>query len=214
MAIIRSLAIGKAIKSAGNLTYSTIEGRTIAREKPAFVKNPRTSAQVAQRTRMSTAVALYRWLGSAVKQYFTVRKKYASQYNEFISRNIHLMSPQIEVNEDGSVAAPVGTCVASGVYPSAAVTPWWGTESQMDVEINNEALLSEVKEGDQLVIVGVSTDGSYHVDAHTLSAEDVEDLQGPDMLRIPIGSAMARRAIIWYSPSTGRSSTAYLALAN
>ena len=212
MAIIRSLAIGKAIKSAGNLTYSTIDGRTIAREKPAFVKNPRTVAQVTQRTRMSTAVALYRWFGSSVKQYFTVRKKYASQYNEFISRNIHLMSPMIEINEDGSVPAPAGTCVATGVYPSASLEIESLDESgDIQLQIGNQALLNEIKDGDQIVIIGVDTDGSYNVHTHNMTVSDVDGFQIGDGFYKATGITEPLVAVLWYSPATGRASTAYLA---
>lgn len=49
MAIINSLAIGKSVKSAGNLTYKTIRGRTIASQRITSNKS-RTLAQSNQRS--------------------------------------------------------------------------------------------------------------------------------------------------------------------
>lgn len=41
MAIIRSLAIGKGSKSAGNITFRTVRGRTIVSEKLASASDAR-----------------------------------------------------------------------------------------------------------------------------------------------------------------------------
>lgn len=88
MAIIRSMGIGKASGSIDNITYSTIEGRTIARSKAAFVHNPNTSLQRAQRLRMRDVVFLWRVIGKRFEKLWTKRAKYNSPYNAFVSKNI------------------------------------------------------------------------------------------------------------------------------
>lgn len=88
MARIRSMGIGKASGSIDNITYSTIEGRTIARSKPAFVHNPNTPLQRAQRLRMRDVVFLWRMVGRRFEKLWTRRAKYNSPYNAFVSKNI------------------------------------------------------------------------------------------------------------------------------
>lgn len=59
MAKIRSLAVGKASGSMGNLTYKTVRGATIASEK--IVENKSKSpAQVAQRAKFSVLAELFK----------------------------------------------------------------------------------------------------------------------------------------------------------
>lgn len=88
MAIVKSLGLGKARGSAGEFTYSTIEGRTIARTKPAHVHNPNTEGQQAQRTKMREVVIAWRDAGQRFEKLWTNRKKYHSAYNSFVSANI------------------------------------------------------------------------------------------------------------------------------
>lgn len=114
MAIINSLAIGKARKSAGNLTFATIQGRTIAREKPVNVKNPRTEKQLAQRSKMSNTVAAYRNIGIMVKHLFTKLPKYTSQYNQFVKENIKIADNFEIIEETGKVTNVEGLMVSNG----------------------------------------------------------------------------------------------------
>ena|SRR5690554_5260903 len=96
MAIISSLAIGKAKKSAGNLRYQTVKGRTIVAQKPVHVANPNTKKQQAVRGRMSNVVKLYRALNGIVSKSIKVKNKYASIYNTFCSENIKNMPNEVK----------------------------------------------------------------------------------------------------------------------
>ena len=101
MAIVKSLGLGKARGSAGEFTYSTIEGRTIARTKPAHVHNPNTEGQQAQRTKMRDVVVAWRDVGQRFEKLWTNRKKYHSAYNSFVSANI-ANNGTFEVNSSGT----------------------------------------------------------------------------------------------------------------
>ena len=85
MAIINSLAIGKSVKSAGNLTYKTVRGRTIASQR-IFTNKSNTPSQADQRyhfTKVSWSMAL-------LQRYIDVcyeKSKYGSSRNAFFSRN-------------------------------------------------------------------------------------------------------------------------------
>lgn len=85
MAIVNSLAIGKSRKSAGNLTYKTIRGRTIASQRITENKS-NTLKQAAQRNSFSMAsqaIALCR----TYVDYAYEKSKYGSARNEFMKTN-------------------------------------------------------------------------------------------------------------------------------
>ena len=85
MAIVNSLAIGKSRKSAGNLTYKTVRGRTIASQRITENKS-NTVRQAEQRNKfslVSQAIAL-------CKSYVDLayeKSKYGSARNEFMKSN-------------------------------------------------------------------------------------------------------------------------------
>lgn len=85
MAIVNSLAIGKSVKSAGNLTYKTVRGRTIASQRIISNKSntPSQSDQRYHFTKVSQSMAL-------LQRYIDVcyeKSKYGSSRNAFFSRN-------------------------------------------------------------------------------------------------------------------------------
>lgn len=85
MAIVNSLAIGKSRKSAGNLTYKTVRGRTIASQRITENKS-NTAKQAAQRgsfSMSSQAIALCR----SYVDYAYEKSKYGSSRNEFMKMN-------------------------------------------------------------------------------------------------------------------------------
>lgn len=214
MAIIRSLAIGKARKSAGNLTFATIQGRTIAREKPAFVKNPKTPKQLEQRSKMSKTVAAYRAFGGMVKQYFTTLPKYTSQYNEFVSRNISIADQFVVDEETGNVSNIVGATVARGSIQLVHQYPLENNQSGiMEGYLMTTPGFTAV-EGDQLIYLGFDS-----VENKLISL--VENLEQGYLDNFNDGKSysfdvtlgpneLTCVAVVYYSPSRNMSSTAQL----
>ena len=214
MAIIRSLAIGKARKSAGNLTFATIQGRTIAREKPAFVRNPNTPKQLAQRSKMSKTVAAYRAFGGMVKKYFTTLPKYTSQYNEFVSRNISVAENYVVDEETGKVSNIVGTTVSRG---SVQMDVYSKPKAYGEDTLAGSAIMSPgftAVEGDQ--IITVAFDGSSNTlktVVQVLSQMDLDDINagnGVDVTADINTANLVCAAYVYYSPSRNISSTAQL----
>lgn len=85
MAIVNSLAIGKSVKSAGNLTYKTVRGRTIASQR-IFSNKSNTPNQQNQRQLFANVSASMRML----QQYINVcyeKSKYGSSRNAFFRTN-------------------------------------------------------------------------------------------------------------------------------
>lgn len=85
MAIINSLAIGKSVKSAGNLTYKTVRGRTIASQRITQNKS-NTLPQQIQREKfkmVSQSMLLFR---SYIEKCYE-KSKYGSIRNSFFKQN-------------------------------------------------------------------------------------------------------------------------------
>ena len=88
MAIIRSIAVGKARKSAGNVTFRTVRGRTIMSEKVA--ERPITRAP-------GEAMSRYPYMFALINRYANLHKadigvsfdktKYGSERNNFFKSN-------------------------------------------------------------------------------------------------------------------------------
>lgn len=82
MAIINSLAIGKSVKSAGNLTYKTVRGRTIASQRITTNRSNTLSQQI-QRSSFSASNQAMQlvlpWINSCFE-----KSKYGSSRNAFL----------------------------------------------------------------------------------------------------------------------------------
>lgn len=214
MAIVRSLAIGKARKSAGNLTYQTVKGRTIAREKPLHVANPDTPAQQAQRNRMRNAVAAWRAWFNILSPYFTYILGYGSAYNEFVRLNLPIANTSW-IFGDNQVQMRLDTFVSSGKYGVSAlnVEP---SGTNAIVSVNDLQLRSDLLVGDQIAIIyqidpGLEPDvPSPVLVTHNLTQPNVTALSTGGTISIPgiPWADISTHAALFYSSSRRISSTA------
>lgn len=85
MAIINSLAIGKSYKSAGNLTYKTVRGRTIASQR-ITQNTSNTAAQGAQRGRFGATAQCMQLFLPYVNNFFE-KTRYGSARNQYVKIN-------------------------------------------------------------------------------------------------------------------------------
>lgn len=85
MAIINSLAIGKSVKSAGNLTYKTVRGRTIASQRITTNKS-NTMAQATQRSNFGYAAQCAQLIQTFINSCYE-KSKYGSARNNFMHLN-------------------------------------------------------------------------------------------------------------------------------
>lgn len=124
MAIINSLAIGKSVKSAGNLTYKTVRGRTIASQR-ILTNKSNTLKQSIQRTHFSLASK-----AAQLIQLFIVtcyeKSKYGSSRNTFMRVN-KLYDADGVVEEVREGAIPL-----ADVFVPAFQTVAGGSESKIN----------------------------------------------------------------------------------
>lgn len=97
MAVINSLAIGKSVKSAGNLTYKTVRGRCIASQRITQNKSNTNSQQIARnnfKQASKVMTILQSWIDLAFE-----KSKFGSSRNEFLKQN-KLLLENTDLNTD------------------------------------------------------------------------------------------------------------------
>lgn len=111
----------------GNVVGSSWKGIAIVKSKPLSVSNPRTSGQIAQRTKLANIVAFSKLiLASVIKPLWDRFAQQASGYNEFVSENIDLFSSEMP-----SIASDL--VISKGKM--VAVTPVIGSLSDGDTAV-------------------------------------------------------------------------------
>lgn len=215
MAIVKSLAIGKARKSAGNLTYQTVKGRTIAREKPLHVANPNTPAQQAQRNRIRNLVDAWRTWFSICAPYFTYIQGFGSAYNEFIRRNIGKANESWRDPVENSFWMRRGTYVSTGKYGLASLSTTWIYPDEvptMVLGVTDLQLRNDIRVNDRIIMMTqfFPEEGPWlapTITEYYLTQGDVETLSNGDTIDIPFTFGEFG-AVFWYSSARRLSSTA------
>lgn len=116
------------IGTLGGAVYYMRAGENVAREKAAFVTNPRSTSQMNQRVRLANLVNFYRanrsWMFRGA---FENKPAKLSDYNAFVSRNIQTSDIALTKAEANAGAVIADTYqVTDGSLPMANVTYWQG----------------------------------------------------------------------------------------
>lgn len=212
MAIVNSMAIGKARKSVGNITLATVKGRTIAREKPAYVRNPNSPAQRAQRDKMAKIVAVWRSMGSKVGKLFTVIPGYGSAYNQFVKANIDKATGVTIDEMSGKITYPAGLIVGYGKYPENTLTLSKTADSEAQIIAVDDQMRSEAQMGDVIgVLYVVKSTGEVFLDEQVLASTFLDDFKAGRSVLIgsPVGADYLSAAF-YFSPSRNISTTSLL----
>jgi hypothetical protein len=213
MAIVNSIAIGEAKNSIGQITYQTVKGRTIARQKPIHVANPQTPPQVAQRNKMANLVAAWRSFFFQCRPYFTVIKGYGSAYNEFVSKNMQYASDVVIV--DGKITSiPEGFYISSGKYGETAVSLNYTANDVLQITIDDLQLRAEMNPGDKLELILFDPTGQNpnQIREYELTESDIASLRSGDAMDLLTDVTGDYAGVVYYSSARGVSSTARLEL--
>lgn len=118
---IKSLAIGKAKGSAGNLTYTTMGDETIAKAKVSFPTNPKTPAQMTRRVQLSNLVNMFQALRPYQKLAFQTATGRVSDYNRFVGNNLGIVSVYLTKKEAlGGAVVVAPYMITDGELPAIA----------------------------------------------------------------------------------------------
>lgn len=138
MAIIKSLAIGRAKGSAQDLTYTTIGGDTIVKGKVAFPKNPKTVGQMARRVRWANLVNFWQAFNNINHPSFEARPARVSDFNAFIGANIAGAHVYLTTSEASQGAAVVAAYMVSrGSLPAIDIGAGTGGVPVTDISLGN-----------------------------------------------------------------------------
>lgn len=118
MAILKSLIIRGGRKQIGGMVLYNRMGETIARELAPQIANPRTTAQMEQRIKLSNLVSVYRANSSWMRGAFESKGPRESDYNAFVSANVEGNAVSLKKSDVAAGAAVVGPYkVTSGSLP-------------------------------------------------------------------------------------------------
>lgn len=107
----------------GDLVYRTVNGKQVAARYNPQVRNPRTTAQMEQRTKWPNLVNMYKQLQPYMKDCFETRKAGQSDYNRFMSINLMSRPVYITKQEAALGSVVVGAyMITQGSLPSIQVT--------------------------------------------------------------------------------------------
>ncbi len=109
--------------SAGQLTFKQVNGLTIVSEKVREVKNPRTPAQMATRTRITNITAMYKGIRPLLKNGFESKPVSNSDFNLFVKVNMQqtpVYLTKSQVAGGACVAAPYQ--ITQGSLPAIVIT--------------------------------------------------------------------------------------------
>ena len=213
MAIINSLAIGSAKNSLGQITYSTVKGRTIGRQKPVHVANPRTPRQVAQRNKMANLVAAWRTLFFQTRPWWTVIKGYGSAYNEFVSKNMQYGS-DVTIEGDIITSIPEGFYISSGKYGETAVSLHYSDNGWLEASVKDLQLRAEINPGDKMGYVLIDPTGQFNNEVRTreITEFDIDTLRQGGKMELDADVDGFYAGVVYYSSARGVSSTGRLEL--
>lgn len=131
MAIVNNFYLRNQKKKLAGAVYYQAMGQTRSRELRTEISNPRTQAQMEQRTKWANLVNFYRVNAPWMKYAYETKKRNQSEYNKFMSLNV----PSARIFIPKSFASQ-GACIVDayqmtqGSLPSIEVTPGtnrWGS---------------------------------------------------------------------------------------
>lgn len=170
MAIVNNFYLRNQKKKLAGAVYYQAMGQTRSRELRTEISNPRTQAQMEQRTKWANLVNFYRVNAPWMKYAYETKKRNQSEYNKFMSLNV----PNARIYIPKSFAAQ-GACIVDayqmtqGSLPSIEVqkyTNGWGSNLYLGTnwnlpatatvgEVTRELLLNNpaLREGDQISFI-------------------------------------------------------------
>ena len=109
--------------SAGQLTFKTVNGRTIVSEKVTKVRNTRTKGQQRQRLKWVNVVRMYAGLTPLLKNAFEKKAQYLTDYNMFVKVNSAAAPVYLtKAESDGGACVAAPYQISQGSLPTISVT--------------------------------------------------------------------------------------------
>lgn len=144
MAIVKGTFATNFSKRLGKVIFANRQGKNIARQRPASVKNPMTVGQQNQRMIFTTVQAAYKKMGTIADHSFEGYSYGAKSMARFMKLNLKaLKGTTIGVNFKGNtgIVAPNNFVISEGSLPSPMLSV--GIDATTSV-VNTEASVGEI----------------------------------------------------------------------
>jgi len=173
MAKVKSSGLRNYIGKLGGNVYYMRAGQNIARELAAQVSNPRTAAQMGQRTALANLVRFYQvsksWMEARA---FEFRKPNQSVYNALVSANISSTPVYLDKGDvDNGIVVAAPYRVADGSLPTIGAY-YEAADDEFDLRIN----VGELTITNELTIAALS--------AAIIGGNTAQDWQEGDQLSV------------------------------
>ena len=139
MAIVTIPLLGRAKKSAGEMTFTKWKNKNVLKNKASNVANPNTVNQQMRRGMFATLIQYGRYLLPVADLGFVAYRNVMSQFNAFVKFNYGSLvvagtAPAYSINESALVIAvgpltPTAISTLAGTNGSATVTFTWPTST-------------------------------------------------------------------------------------
>lgn len=180
--------LGGVVGSVGNLVGTSWKGIPIIKTKPLSVSNPKTTKQIAQRTKMSNIVAFSQPILSTIIKPLNDRfAQRQSGYNLFVSRNIKLFENEFP-SPAGDLIISNGKLGDTAILDVSAAN----ASNELGIIINSD-LDNAFKQDTDLVYVLVVNETSGAIvggispatrGVGVISFQTIEDFKTDDVLQI------------------------------
>lgn len=102
MAIVQNTLIGRAKRSVGNTTFSTLYGQNILKSKPIEVRDAKTELQLKYRALFAYCVGFAKWLNYSL----AVRKRYAGNSSLYPSAPFPFIVKDLNKQKITAISTP------------------------------------------------------------------------------------------------------------
>lgn len=168
MAIVRSIAIGRARGSAGDITYTESKGRTIVRERRREGAPLSSPAQLSHQSRRNGLIAAWNYRLKNYSYLWTNLQPYVSPYTMFLKMNAPFSAEPWVVGTSWNVT-PAGGYISWGIYDEYSVSITRTHTLGFYVHVHNRRIINDIRVGDRFVVMRRTSETSGTVSFITLN---------------------------------------------
>jgi len=185
MGVIKQGILGGFSGKVANIVGSSWKGVPVIKSLPLSVANPKTTAQTAQRNKMTGVVSAARILLAALIQpYWNPFAQGESGYNAFVSTNIANFANGVFTDfanffsTRGSLLGVVQGATSASEGSSTITVPWTDNSGQSDAEGTDESVVTVYNETQDYWVIDA---GSATRADGTVDVNDAKMAQGDDL---------------------------------